>query len=57
MTISKIMSKNRSETKLHFLDEADDEMEDIDTSDNNAGRYVRYQFSPQFLNLKTIGAT
>lgn len=25
--------------------------------DSNAGRYVRYQFTPQFLKLKTIGAT
>lgn len=23
----------------------------------NAGRYVRYQFTPQFLKLKTVGAT
>uniref|UniRef100_A0A1Q3F4D0 Putative photoreceptor synaptic vesicle protein n=1 Tax=Culex tarsalis TaxID=7177 RepID=A0A1Q3F4D0_CULTA len=25
--------------------------------DVNAGRYVRYQFTPQFLKLKTVGAT
>lgn len=25
--------------------------------DPNAGRYVRYQFTPAFLNLKTVGAT
>ena len=25
--------------------------------DLNAGRYVRYQFTPQFLKLKTVGAT
>lgn len=25
--------------------------------DSNAGRYVRYQFTPQFLKLKTVGAT
>lgn len=25
--------------------------------DPNAGRYVRYQFTPQFLKLKTVGAT
>ncbi|KAH8276098.1 hypothetical protein KR044_002168 [Drosophila immigrans] len=28
-----------------------------DTADPNAGRYVRYQFTPAFLNLKTVGAT
>lgn len=25
--------------------------------DPNSGRYVRYQFTPQFLRLKTVGAT
>ncbi|XP_055842333.1 protein unc-119 homolog [Episyrphus balteatus] len=28
-----------------------------DPVDPNAGRYVRYQFTPAFLNLKTVGAT
>ncbi|XP_071448847.1 protein unc-119 homolog B [Hetaerina americana] len=28
-----------------------------DNSDPNAGRFVRYQFTPQFLKLKTVGAT
>lgn len=28
-----------------------------DSIDPNAGRYVRYQFTPQFLKLKTVGAT
>lgn len=31
--------------------------EDTNSIDSNAGRYVRYQFTPQFLKLKTIGAT
>lgn len=31
--------------------------EDINNIDANAGRYVRYQFTPQFLKLKTVGAT
>lgn len=26
-------------------------------SDPNAGRFVRYQFTPQFLKLRTVGAT
>lgn len=30
---------------------------DDDHSDPNAGRFVRYQFTPQFLKLKTVGAT
>ncbi|XP_035690900.1 LOW QUALITY PROTEIN: protein unc-119 homolog B-like [Branchiostoma floridae] len=35
-------------------DEPDAEAEDIDP---NAGRFVRYQFTPQFLKLRTVGAT
>lgn len=30
---------------------------EIDDTDPNAGRFVRYQFTPQFLKLKTVGAT
>nr|CAG4645804.1 EOG090X0D9B [Lynceus sp. MCZ IZ 141354] len=30
---------------------------DDESSDPNAGRFVRYQFTPQFLKLKTVGAT
>jgi len=33
-----------------------DELEN-DDCDPNAGRFVRYQFTPQFLKLKTVGAT
>uniref|UniRef100_H2YEK7 GMP phosphodiesterase delta subunit domain-containing protein n=1 Tax=Ciona savignyi TaxID=51511 RepID=H2YEK7_CIOSA len=29
----------------------------IDVTDPNAGRFVRYQFTPEFLRLKTVGAT
>nr|CAB3267507.1 protein unc-119 homolog B [Phallusia mammillata] len=28
-----------------------------DSGDPNAGRFVRYQFTPEFLQLKTVGAT
>ncbi|XP_055592056.1 protein unc-119 homolog [Uranotaenia lowii] len=31
--------------------------EEEEIMDPNAGRYVRYQFTPQFLKLKTVGAT
>ncbi|XP_013419285.1 protein unc-119 homolog B [Lingula anatina] len=36
-----------------------DEEHDIDTDevDPNAGRFVRYQFTPNFLKLRTVGAT
>uniref|UniRef100_T1JIL9 GMP phosphodiesterase delta subunit domain-containing protein n=1 Tax=Strigamia maritima TaxID=126957 RepID=T1JIL9_STRMM len=34
-----------------------DEIEDQEDVDPNAGRFVRYQFTPQFLKLKTVGAT
>lgn len=37
-------------------DEEDAEIEQ-EESDPNAGRFVRYQFTPQFLKLKTVGAT
>lgn len=30
---------------------------DAEDADPNAGRFVRYQFTPQFLSLKTVGAT
>ncbi len=42
-----------------FILAPDDEHEDIDQEevDPNAGRFVRYQFTPQFLKLKTVGAT
>ncbi|KAJ8680873.1 hypothetical protein QAD02_016660 [Eretmocerus hayati] len=30
---------------------------DAKVLDSNAGRFVRYQFTPQFLKLKTVGAT
>lgn len=36
------------------IDERDQDQEDTDP---NAGRFVRYQFTPQFLKLKTVGAT
>jgi len=37
-------------------DESDGEGEN-DEPDPNAGRFVRYQFTPHFLKLKTVGAT
>ncbi|XP_054280729.1 protein unc-119 homolog B isoform X2 [Macrosteles quadrilineatus] len=37
-------------------DESDQDTEEEEV-DANAGRFVRYQFTPQFLRLKTIGAT
>lgn len=38
------------------VDEDQDELE-VEETDPNAGRFVRYQFTPQFLKLKTVGAT
>ncbi|KAK3745353.1 hypothetical protein RRG08_045072 [Elysia crispata] len=37
-------------------DQEEPEVSDPD-EDPNAGRFVRYQFTPQFLKLKTVGAT
>lgn len=39
------------------LEDSGDKTLDEDASDPNAGRFVRYQFTPQFLKLKTVGAT
>lgn len=37
-------------------DNIDEEI--IDNEDDpNAGRFVRYKFTPEFLKLKTVGAT
>ena len=36
-------------------DSIDEEI--IDDDDPNAGRFVRYKFTPEFLRLKTVGAT
>lgn len=39
-------------------DEGSDKNTDNDDAlDPNSGRFVRYQFTPQFLKLKTVGAT
>lgn len=38
-------------------DEVISNADDTNNIDSNAGRYVRYQFTPQFLKLKTVGAT
>lgn len=42
-----------------FISGEDDEDSDMDNEDvdPNAGRFVRYQFTPQFLKLQTVGAT
>ncbi|XP_046740037.1 protein unc-119 homolog isoform X2 [Diprion similis] len=37
--------------------EPDPETEEAGGCDPNTGRFVRYQFTPQFLKLKTVGAT
>ena len=42
---------------LLSADDDDDADADSEDADPNAGRFVRYQFTPQFLKLKTVGAT
>jgi len=37
--------------------EDEDDPETDEAADPNAGRFVRYQFTPQFLKLRTVGAT
>lgn len=38
-------------------DNVDKNTENEEIVDPNAGRFVRYQFTPQFLKLETVGAT
>ncbi|XP_012274664.1 protein unc-119 homolog B isoform X2 [Orussus abietinus] len=39
------------------IQDSNPDFEDTSGEDPNMGRFVRYQFTPQFLKLKTIGAT
>lgn len=39
------------------LDNTEKNVENEEAVDPNSGRFVRYQFTPQFLKLKTVGAT
>lgn len=43
--------------ETNLMNEDAPSQEDLSNIDANAGRYVRYQFTPQFLKLKTVGAT
>lgn len=45
---------NAASSAIGNEDHANEEEEALEP---NAGRYVRYQFTPQFLKLKTVGAT
>lgn len=45
------------ENTVNNTDEVISNTDDTNNIDTNAGRYVRYQFTPQFLKLKTVGAT
>lgn len=38
-------------------DESERNADSEESIDPNSGRFVRYQFTPQFLKLKTVGAT
>lgn len=56
-------SKQRCTSEKNRLSECDahqypePECEELGSEDANTGRFVRYQFTPQFLKLKTVGAT
>ncbi|XP_061395902.1 protein unc-119 homolog [Musca vetustissima] len=49
--------QSTSDGNLDSLMSATEELSIEETADPNAGRYVRYQFTPAFLNLITVGAT
>ena len=54
--LNTIMEFHWSCTLFGISDDSDDEV-DQEEIDPHAGRFVRYQFTPQFLKLKTVGAT
>ncbi|XP_019869152.2 protein unc-119 homolog [Aethina tumida] len=41
----------------NFDQSLEENIENTEPIDPNSGRFVRYQFTPQFLKLKTVGAT
>lgn len=55
--IAKPPSEQFNESNIESMTAAAEELCLEESSDPNAGRYVRYQFTPAFLNLKTVGAT
>lgn len=42
---------------MSLLAEQEDDDGDAGEVDTSAGRFVRYQFTPAFLRLRTVGAT
>lgn len=48
--------QNNSEL-VHFLEQDNEDEDDSGELDSSAGRFVRYQFTPAFLRLRTVGAT
>lgn len=40
-----------------FLEHEEEDEDDSTELDASAGRFVRYQFTPAFLRLRTVGAT
>lgn len=50
-------SNNDNDEKKDKTDTAEEEKEgNVESSPTNSGRFVRYQFTKEFLKLKTIGA-
>ena len=44
-------------SNLSFLLDTEEDEEENGDGDTSAGRFVRYQFTPAFLRLRTVGAT
>jgi hypothetical protein len=56
------MISNRFDYYYNFIycflaGDSEEPEHEVEEADPNAGRFVRYQFTPQFLKLKTVGAT
>lgn len=53
----KIRDMDSGTTLFEVVKPPDGDGDKPDPGDPNAGRYVRYEFPPQFLKLRQVGAT
>lgn len=54
---SRVHYKQSNSRLVHFLEHDEEDEDDSSELDASAGRFVRYQFTPAFLRLRTVGAT
>lgn len=54
---SRVLYKQSNSRLVHFPEHDDEDEDESSELDTSAGRFVRYQFTPAFLRLRTVGAT